>query len=72
MLVTSAYLTIIIVINLCTLTSSTLFTDNSCMYTYMLKVTPWPRSDYGKFHKADAYIVLHSHRVHEKTQVCDN
>ena len=34
------------------------------------KVTEWPEDDYGKFHEADAYIVLNSHRIHEKTRVC--
>jgi hypothetical protein len=34
-----------------------------------MKVTDWPKEDYGKFHEADAYIVLKSHRIHEKTQV---
>ena len=35
-----------------------------------LKVTEWPEDDYGKFHEADAYIVLNSHRIHEMTRVC--
>ena len=35
-----------------------------------MKVTVWPKEDYGKFHEEDAYIVLNSHRIHEKTRVC--
>ena len=42
------------------------------MYTcfIVLKVTEWPKEEYGKFHEEDAYIVLNSHRIHEKTRVC--
>ena len=44
-------------------------TMHACPFMVLMQVTPWPRKDYGKFHVADSYIVLHSHRMHELTQV---
>lgn len=35
----------------------------------VVKVTDWPKEDYGKFHEADSYIVLNSHKIQELSQV---
>ena len=34
-----------------------------------MKVTDWPKEQYGEFHEDDSYIVLNSHKIQELSQV---
>ena len=35
----------------------------------IMKVTDWPKEQYGEFHEDDSYIVLNSHKIQELSQV---